>query len=179
MALSVTNYRWQAPGIVASGGWLEAQNTAIAVSDESVLLLRFMIQGDGAATAMDKQAQVQFSVQGGAFTGATSNLAVRPTENTADARLDGSSTSRLTGGNGTHVGTYISTVNTLGTGNSLFRQDPYPANTYTECIWSCRLNAADFNGTGVVTFKIDNGGTMIVTPTINYSFPLNRRIAII
>lgn len=179
MALSVTNYRWQAPGIVASSGWLEAQNTAITVSDESVLLLRFMMQGDGATTVMSKPATVQYSVDGGAFTGAGTDLAVRPAENTADARFDGSSTSRLTGGNGTHVGTYIATVNTLGTASGLFTQNPYPANTYTECIWSCRLNAADFNGAGVVTFKIDNAGTMIVTPTINYSFPINRRIAII
>ena len=179
MALSVTNYRWQAPGIVASSGWLGAQNTAITVSDESVLLLRFMIQGDGASTAMSKQAAVQFSVDGGAVTSVMTSSPARAAENTADPRLDGSSTSRLTGGTGTHVGTYINTVNTLGTGSSLFNQDPYPANTYTECVWSCRLNAADFNGTGVVTFPIENGGTMVVTPTINYSFPLNRRIVIV
>ena len=179
MAQSVTAYQFQAPGIVATSALLGSQNGPITVSDGGVYLLRFMIQGSGASTPMSKPAAVQYSVDGGAFVGATTATPVRAAENTADARLDGSSTSRLTGGTGAHVGTYIPTVNTLGTGNSFFNQDPYPANTYTECVWSFRLNPADFNGTGVVTLEIANAGTMDVTPTINYEFPLNRRIVIV
>lgn len=162
-------YRWYGDGTETGATALAAENTqytALVLADFPTVL-RYGVQESGTGSASGASTddyQLQYSLNGGAFTNVTSSSTVVQGFTSADLTDAAGTTQRLSAGTGSFITGEIAETDGLLTDWQL------TANNHSELLFAIQVMAADTAESDVITFRVlRNGGvfnTYSVTPQI-------------
>jgi hypothetical protein len=162
-------YRWYADGTETGAAAVAAENTqytALVLADFPIVL-RYGVQESGSGTASGASTddyQLQYSLNGGAFTNVTAASSVVQGFTSADLTDAAGTTQRLSAGTGSFIAGEIAESDGLLTDWAL------TANNYSDLLFAIQILAASTAEADVITFRVLRNGSVFntysVTPQI-------------
>ncbi len=162
-------YQWYEDGTEAGAAALASENTSydLLVISDAPIVLRYGVQESGSGSASGASTddyQLQYSLNGGAFTNVTAASTVVQGFTSANLTDAAATTQRLSAGTGSFVAGEIAETDGLLTDWAL------TANNFSELLFAIQVLAADTAEDDSITFRVLRNGavfnTYSVTPTL-------------
>ncbi len=159
-------YRWYADdGSESASTALAAENTSLAISNlaDFPIVLRYGVQESGAGSAAGASTddyQLQYSLNGGAFTNVTAASSVVQGYTSSNLTDAAATTSRLSAGTGSFVAGEIAETDGLLTDWAL------TANNYSDLVFAIQILAAGTADGDSITFRVLRNGAVFTAYSI-------------
>jgi len=158
-------YRWYADGTETGAAALAAESTTLAINNiaDYPIVLRYGVQESGAGSASGASTddyQLQYSLNGGAYTSVSAVSAVVQGFTSANLTDAAATTSRLSAGTGSFVAGEISETDGLLTDWAL------TANNYSDLLYAIQIMAADTADGDSIDFRVLRNGAIFNTYTV-------------